>query len=346
MKAIVAVGHLGATGGRLDDPTGPLVDLADHVAGVDAIIGDHTDFQAIARRPNGVLLTENRSKGIRFGRLRVTVDSNTKRVVYMTADFHRPWDIGITPDATIQQRIDALNAQLPALVSVVIGSSTRFIPRSDACGNGDGRLCESLVGDVVTDAMRATYGTDFAITDAGRLRTDLTCPTTDLAGDFCPAYTPPPYPVTRGQVLGVLPFGNEVVTLRVNGAQLKTMLENGVSQMPAVDARFPQISGLCFAYDISAPAGSRVTGAVRQAADGSCTGAPIDLAAASTYTIAENDFMADGGSGYPVLVATSRGTMDQVVASFVSARSPISPVIQGRIACTTSGTTACPVVVP
>jgi hypothetical protein len=32
--------------------------------------------------------------------------------------------------------------------------------------------------------------------------------------------------------------------------------------MPAVDGRFPQVSGLCFTYDIAKPTGSRVTGAV------------------------------------------------------------------------------------
>ena len=53
----------------------------------------------------------------------------------------------------------------------------------------------------------------------------------------------------------MLPFGNIVVTLTVNGAELKTMLENGVSQMPAANGRFPQVSGLCFTYDIAAPAG-------------------------------------------------------------------------------------------
>ena len=30
------------------------------------------------------------------------------------------------------------------------------------------------------------------------------------------------------------------------------MLENGVSSMPAANGRFPQVSGLCFTYDISA----------------------------------------------------------------------------------------------
>ena len=91
------------------------------------------------------------------------------------------------------------------------------------------------------------------------------------------------------------------------------MLENGVSLMPGANGRFHQASGLCFTYDIQQAAGSRVTGAVRQAADGSCTGAPIDLTAASTYSMAENDFMADGGDGYPVFRPrmTTREIMDE-----------------------------------
>jgi 5'-nucleotidase len=44
----------------------------------------------------------------------------------------------------------------------VIGNSTVEILRSDVCGRVDGRLCESLVGDVTTDA----YDADFAITNS------------------------------------------------------------------------------------------------------------------------------------------------------------------------------------
>ena len=80
--------------------------------------------------------------------------------------------------------------------------------------------------------MRAAYepiGVEFAITNSGGLRADLTCPSPDIPGDFCPDYAPPPFLITRGQSLALLPFGNIVVTLEVNGAELKTMLENGVS---------------------------------------------------------------------------------------------------------------------
>jgi 2',3'-cyclic-nucleotide 2'-phosphodiesterase (5'-nucleotidase family) len=115
--------------------------------------------------------------------------------------------------------------------------------------------------------------------------------------------------------------------------------------MPTAAGRFPQVSGLCFSYNITAPAGSRVTGAVRQAANGTCTGAPVDLTAARTYRLAINDFMANGGDGYPNLAsrATTRELLDQVTSNYVSANTPISPAIQGRITWTGAG---CPTVQP
>ncbi len=342
VDAIIAVGHEGATSGTLTNPSGPLVALADAVTNVAAVLGDHTDFQTIATRPNGVLVAENRSQGIRFTRVRLVIDTSTKQVVYKTADFHKPWAIGVTPDSAIQARIDELNGQLAPILSTVIGSSSRFVPRSDACGNGPGRTCESLIGNVTTDSMRLAYTTDFAITIAGGLRADLTCPTTDTPTDFCPAYTPPPYPITRGQVLTVLPFGNVVATLSINGAELKTYLENGVSASAtgtglSASGKFVQVSGLCFTYDITLASGSRVTGAVRQAVDGSCTGPAISFAVASTYTLAINDFMAAGGDGYPVVTPriTTQDIMDEVLADYISASTPINPVI-GRITCTDS----------
>jgi 2',3'-cyclic-nucleotide 2'-phosphodiesterase (5'-nucleotidase family) len=353
VNAIIAVGHMGGDGTVITNPasSSPLVQLANSLVGVDAVMGGHTHSEYIATTENGVLVTETPNAGTRFNRIRLVVNTATKAVVYKTADFHKPWNIGVTADPAIQAMIDDLNTQLAPILNTVIGSSSVPIPRADACGRSDGRLCESLIGDLTTDALRTTYTTDFAITNAGGLRADLTCPTTDLAGDFCPPFTPPPYPITRGQNLAVLPFGNVVFTVSINGAELKSMLENGVSSMPSANGRFPQVSGLCFTYEITAVAGSRVTGAVRQALDGSCTGTPVDLTAAATYTIAENDFMATGGDGYLNIYArgTTQNIMDQVLADYITANTPVSPAIQGRIVCAdANGATApnCPVMLP
>ena len=362
--AIVAMGHLGIDGpagsvnplGLSTNPFGPLVGLADGVGRVDAVVGDHTNFQALDYRTNGVLMTENLSKGARFTRLRLVVDKSTNRVVYKTSDFHKPWAIGVTPDPKIQARIDELNAILSPILSVEVGKSTVAIPRADVCGRADGRTCESLIGDVITDSMRTAFPglpTDFAITNSGGIRADLTCPTVDSPTDFCPAFTGSVRPITLGQVVTVLPFGNTVATAHITGVQLKAMLENAVSSMPGANGRFAQVSGLCFTYDIAQPVGSRVTSVLKADATGACpAGSPsVGLGAGDAYNVAINDFMAFGGDGYPNTVAQlntpSVITMDQRLRNFIEAQpaKTLSPTVQARIRCTDgNGATApnCP----
>jgi hypothetical protein len=72
----------------------------------------------------------------------------------------------------------------------------------------------------------------------------------------------------------------------LTGAEVKAFLENGVSRIPAADGRFPQVSGLCFRYDITAPAGGRVSSIMGRAADGSCTGPAV--VGDGSYTLATN----------------------------------------------------------
>lgn len=355
---VVVITHMGVTGFDLSGaPFGPLIDFAKAVnkdgkknTKIDVIVGDHTDIQ-FSGIINGALVYENRSKGLTYAKANLTIDAENHKILSQSVTFVTPFVSAVTPDPAVVAMLLPYRTALTPIFSVVLGESTVAIPRSDACGQSAGRTCESKIGDLTTDALRARYPVDFAITNSGGLRTNLTCPGTSTT-DFCPLYTPSPnFKITRGKALAVLPFGNVAATLTINGAELKTMLERGVSAMPGVDGRFAQVSGLCFTYDISAAVSSRVTGAVRQALDGSCTGAAVDLTAASTYVIATNDFTASGGDGYPNFASrmVTREILDQVLADHVTANTPISPSIQGRIVCTDSnGATApnCPVVLP
>ncbi|MEJ7762692.1 MAG: 5'-nucleotidase C-terminal domain-containing protein, partial [Thermomicrobiales bacterium] len=316
VSAVVAFGHLGATGeDEAGNPTGPVIDLADAVEGVDVVIGDHTGVSLAEIRPNGVLLTENRSKGAEFTRIRIVIDATTGEVVYKTADQHIPWGVGVAADEAIQARLDELNAELQPILGATIGTAGVAIPRADACGNENGRTCESLVGNVVTDAILATYeDADFAITNSGGLRADLTCPASDSPDDFCAADAPA-NAITRGTVLGVLPFGNVVTTAEISGVELLGYLEQGVAAMPDAAGSFAQVSGLCFTYDVTAAPGSRVQDVVIQNEDGSCGTEAVDLSESATYTLATNDFMAAGGDGYPDVSA--RATTREVMADVV-----------------------------
>jgi 2',3'-cyclic-nucleotide 2'-phosphodiesterase (5'-nucleotidase family) len=351
-KVFVAIAHMGIEGRDATNKAfGPLVDFANALSGFTFVIGDHTNF-LYQEEINGALVVENLSKSLSYSRLSLTVRRGTGEVLARSNTFVTPTAAAVVPDQAVLDMLAPYRELLKPILGVQLGVATSVVPRADICGRSDGRLCESLIGDVVTDAMLAHTGTDLALTNSGGLRANLTCPAVDDPADFCPAFTPPPYPITRGQTYGVLPFGNFAVTIAVNGAELKAMLEQGFSSLPGANGRFPQVAGMCVTYDIQAAALSRVTGAVRQAADGSCTGAALDLTATSSYVLATNDFTAVGGDGYPNFASrvTSDGTtLEQALADYIVANTPVSPTAQGRIACTDSNTSAdpvCPTILP
>src|SRR4029077_13620769 len=107
--------------------------------------------------------------------------------------------------------------------------------------------------------------------------------------------------ITRRDVVAELPFGNRLVMVEVKGRALRDAIENGLSRLPGLVGRFPQVSGLKVEYDPQRPAGARVLGVA-------VAGAPLDPE--RTYRVAINDFMARGSDGY---------------AGFAAAR-PILPV--------------------
>ena len=75
-----------------------------------------------------------------------------------------------------------------------------------------------------------------------------------------------------------------------------------------------------------------MTSAVVADADGNCTGDAGRPDRGATYKIAENDFMATGGDGYPNFASrmTTQDIMEQVVADYITANSPLSPAVRGR----------------
>ena len=142
-----------------------MIDFAEKVEGFHVIFGDHTNVE-YSGVINNALVVENRSRGRTYARVDLKVDPENGHVQDSSVSFEDPDSDEVTPDPAIVAYLDPLRAQLDVLLSNVIGESTVVIPRSDECGQSSGRTCESLVGDVTTDAMRTTYDTDFAITNS------------------------------------------------------------------------------------------------------------------------------------------------------------------------------------
>lgn len=108
-----------------------------------------------------------------------------------------------------------------------------------------------------------------------------------------------------------LRFNNGLSVLSVTPAELKSLLEHGVSDWTptSTQGKFPQIAGLRFSFDHTLPAGSRVRTIVVDDPDGTgpLTGPEVVYAqgaftpevAARTYRLVTLGFLADGGDAYP-----------------------------------------------
>ena len=109
--------------------------------------------------------------------------------------------------------------------------------------------------------------------------------------------------VTAAQVIQVLPYGNMQFRLDVTGAEVKSMLEDGleaVFKAGGSTGPYPYTGGLRFDVNASAAFGQRASGLeVRNAATG--TWGPIDPA--KTYRLFVLSFNATGGDGYKTLAA-------------------------------------------
>jgi len=190
------------------------------------------------------------------------------------------------------------------------------------------RLRETNLGNLIADIMRNTSGADVAIINGGAIRTSI------RKG-----------PIKISDVYANVPFDNYIVAVKLTGQQIREILEHGVSAVEEKAGRFPQVSGLRFTYNRSAPKGSRV----KEVFVGN-----KELMTDREYTVATNDFLAAGGDGYKAFgdaVKSSKdyavigGTMKgdklvysdpgrwlrDVVIDFIKTQQEISPEVEGRI---------------
>ncbi len=323
---IILLSHLGY---------GPDLEVAQGVSGVDIVVGGHTntflsntysgalgDYPTVLESASGepVLVVQADTKTIYLGRLDVEFDS---------AGVLTDWDGDaillsryITPDPDLSDLIAELAEPIAELTSQRVGET------SVALTGTSPRLCrveECLLGVVITDAMLENTGADIVIQNGGGIRADID------AGE-----------VTLGEVLNVLPFGNLISTLELTGADVLAALENGVSRVevdengePLVDGasgRFPQVAGMRYTFDATQAAGSRIVSA-EVMSDGEYSALDPD----AVYRVATNDYMRSGGDGYAILETNAMNAydqgspLDQVVADYIAANSPLHVELPGRI---------------
>ena len=157
------------------------------------------------------------------------------------------------------------------------------------------RTAETNLGNLVTDIMVAAVGAECAILNSGTLRSDTLHPEGDFllrVGNNVSVFAFICY--HPQDLLTILPMLDALVLVSVDGEQLHKALENGVSQWPKLEGRFPQVSGISFAFDPAKPAGSRVDAAYVKIGD-------EYLDKNQHYKLVTKAYLANGKDGYDAL---------------------------------------------
>lgn len=278
INKIIALSHLGYE----ED-----VKLAQEVEGLDIIVGGHTHTkldQPVVDRTHSEpkLIVQAGEKGLYLGKLEVAFDASGVLTEWngklISIDEKANGAYVLAEDAAAKPVLETkYKPEIEALKQLVVGQSEVVLNGVRA----DVRTKETNLGNLIADGMLkaaqgAGTGAVMALQNGGGIRESID------AG-----------PVTQGEVLTVLPFNNDLVTITLTGQEIKEALENGVSKLPSADGRFPHVAGMKFTYDSSKPANARVQSILVKKGN-----AYVPVEMAESYVVATNAFTAKGGDFY------------------------------------------------
>lgn len=331
VNKIIALTHIG-----YDD--NPAYDndqiLAKSVEGIDVIVGGHShtqldkpvvvDKNIAGQAKDTTLIVQAYQYNDYLGTLDVTF--NNKGVVVAhngallkVADY--------VEDAQALATLKPFKDKVEELSNTVTGASASIALDNPRTG-GDNtkpsvRKNETPLGNLITDGMlkkAKQYNNDviMALQNGGGIRAGIN-----------------QGPITVGEVITVLPFGNTLATMSLTGKELKEALEVSVGQYPAENGGFLHVSGAKVEFDSSKAKGQRIVKVSYM--DGQ--GKYVEIQDNVTYTIATNAFTAKGGDGYDVFKkayeegrVTDLGLSDwENLAEHITSLGTVNPKVEGRV---------------
>ena len=284
-----------------------LMELVNKVPGIDFAVGGHTHRGYV--KPwidpqNHTLCFESFGNGSSLGHVVLEIDPATRSLVgWKGADKNGTlitlFEDEIWPDPATTEVIRPHHEAAEADMGKVIGASSVPLGRGNAGAN--------LVANLVCDAMRERFSADLAVQNAGGLRADLP------AGDL-----------TTRDIFSVLPFGNELEIVTMDGRMVRRLIESRV----AGQGGGILLSGARVAVDPTRPDWDRVV-------ELEIGGQPWDPD--RQYDVVITDFLMQGNSGLDFLTTigpdriTPTGVSQaEAVEDYVTRNSPVRPRLDDR----------------
>lgn len=231
-------------------------------------------------------------------------------------------DHRVPRDPEVLELLETYRPSIAEFQRHIIGQSSVFL-------NGTCKFGECNLGNLLTDAMVHAYvrryrgpnWTDAAVAlfNSGGIRT-----------------SGPTGNVSTSDLMMILPFDEDILTVAISGHRLLQVLEHSVHRYSYTIRRgeFLQVSGIRVVYNLTQPSGARV-----HAAHVLCTAcavpAYVPLDPFATYKVLINVFMNLGGNGFEVLTHTQGEYVGmrsvQSVQEYIEQRGVVYPPLEGRI---------------
>ncbi|QST01061.1 5'-nucleotidase C-terminal domain-containing protein [Pontibacillus sp. ALD_SL1] len=317
VNKVVALTHLGYNDNIDYDND---VALAEEVDGIDIIVGGHSHTELkpmMLDKDEPTVLVQTGEYSDNLGTLEVEFDENgvVKNFAGELIELE-----GLEENAWFANKLKPYTKQVNEIKNEEIGVSTDVVLNGERASV---RTEETNLGNLIADGMLAKAqsvnpDTQIAVTNGGGIRASI-----DEG------------PITLGEVLTVMPFGNALGIMTLTGAEVEEALEHSVSMAPEKSGAFLSVAGMKFEYDSSKPAGERIVDVHVETEDGF---APLE--ADTEYKVASNLFTIQGGDGYKTFEkayeenrVSEPGFMDyEIFVDYLqSLGDTISPETEGRI---------------
>ncbi len=299
--AIVVLIHEGGRTKGEPDPQGctdfagdirPILDRLD--TRVDVVISGHTHWSYVCdygklNPAKPILLTSAGVYGELVTDITLKIDPVSGRVVSKAAKnvivqsvpytssrgplANTPLFPQFEPRADIAQYVAKYVDASKAYTQRPIGKIDRAAPKNEGAEGGAGGPLGNLLADAQLGATRSA-GAQIAFMNPFGIRAPLV-PAADGT-------------LTFGDIYLNQPFGNNVVTATMTGAQIKATLEQGLDDTGPKQVLAPS-AGFAFAYDPARPSGDRIVSITLE-------GQPLVMARG--YRVTVNGFLALGGDGF------------------------------------------------
>lgn len=243
--------------------------LAANVDEIDLILGGHDHVYEI-KKVNGKYIVKSGTDFRQFSHITVSFTTSGVSVniseVNVTSAFEE--------DEELKELLSKYKDVVHGKMAEVIG---HFAVDLDGRFSSI-RTSETNLGNFISDVMLSSTHSDLAILNSGTLRSDRIHP----RGAF-----------TMRDLVTILPMIDSLIVLSASGDQVLQALENGVSQYPKLEGRFPQVSGVTFAFDPKKPPGQRIDPQFVRIGD-----EPLDRT--QKYRLVTKNYLAQGRDGYDV----------------------------------------------